>query len=81
MRVLGFLELKSCKGIRYSRMHIDRLERAVAFPKRVMMGSNTVAWVEEEIDAWLKAKADSCRQPDPAADQRKSRHRGKGGAA
>jgi prophage regulatory protein len=56
MRFLRFPELKSEKGIPYSRMHIDRLEKADNFPKRVRLSSMTVAWVEEEVDAHLAAK-------------------------
>lgn len=41
----------------YSRMHVDRLEKAGKFPKRVKLGENSVGWFEHEIDAWLKAKA------------------------
>jgi prophage regulatory protein len=48
-------------------MHIDRLEKAGKFPKRVRVGANAVAWIEEEIDGWQKAKADA-RSPalDPS---------------
>jgi prophage regulatory protein len=56
MRLLRFPDLKALKGIPYSRMHIDRLEKAGQFPKRVHLSSMTVAWVEEEIDAHLKTK-------------------------
>jgi prophage regulatory protein len=46
------------KGIRFSRQHIDRLEKhdPPKFPRHVDVGENTVAWVEEEIDAWVDAK-------------------------
>jgi prophage regulatory protein len=55
MRLLNFPELPE-KGIRYTRTHIDRLEKAGKFPKRVRPSANRVAWVEDEIDDWLKAK-------------------------
>jgi prophage regulatory protein len=54
MRILRFPELK--RRIGYSRMHIDRLERAGMFPKRIRLGSNSVGWIEAEIDQWLKEK-------------------------
>ena len=40
----------------FRSMHIDRLEKAGGFPKRVHLSSMTVAWVEDEIDAHLKEK-------------------------
>ena len=43
----------------YSGMHIDRLEKAGRFPKRVRLGENAVGWVEEEIDAWISAKVEA----------------------
>lgn len=61
MRFLRFPQLSSDKGIDYSRMHIDRLEKAGNFPARVQVGPNTVAWVEEEIDAWQKARVERRR--------------------
>jgi prophage regulatory protein len=59
VRFLRFPELKSEKGIPYSRMHIDRLEKADNFPKRVRLGPMTVAWVEAEIDAHLASKMEN----------------------
>ena len=52
-RLLGFKQLKTEKGISYCRMHIDRLEKAGRFPKRVHVGENRVAWIEAEIDGWV----------------------------
>jgi len=37
----------------YSAAHIDRLEKAGRFPKRVQLGPCRVGWVESEILAWL----------------------------
>jgi prophage regulatory protein len=45
-----FKELEAA-GIPWSRVHIDRLEKAGKFPKRVRLGANTVAWVRAEIEA------------------------------
>jgi prophage regulatory protein len=56
VRFLGFADLKAMKGIRWSRMHIDRLERAGLFPKRIHLGPKTVAWAEDEIDAFAREK-------------------------
>jgi prophage regulatory protein len=59
MRYLRFPQLAAEKGINFSRMHIDRLEKAGRFPKRVRVSVNTVAWIEHEIDAYQKTKADA----------------------
>lgn len=41
-----------------SRMHLYRLERAGSFPKRVRLGPNSVGWLEEELDAWIRARVE-----------------------
>jgi len=51
-RFIRFDRLKPDFGVDYSRMHIDRLEKVGRFPKRVQLGPNSVAWVEDEIIAW-----------------------------
>jgi prophage regulatory protein len=53
-RMLRFPQVKERVG--YSRMHIDRMEKAGRFPKRVRLGPNSVAWVEAEIEAWLRER-------------------------
>jgi prophage regulatory protein len=40
----------------YSPAHIDRLEKAGRFPKRVQLGPCRVGWVESEVMAWLVAR-------------------------
>ena len=37
----------------YTIQHIYRLEKAGAFPKRVHLGANRVAWVLSEVLAWM----------------------------
>jgi Prophage CP4-57 regulatory protein (AlpA) len=37
-------------------MHLNRLESEGKFPRRVQLGAGTVAWVAEEIDAFVAAK-------------------------
>ena len=46
-------ELKSLFGIPYSFQHIARLEAAGRFPKRIQLGQNRVAWLWEEVEAWI----------------------------
>jgi prophage regulatory protein len=40
----------------YSKMHIDRLEKAGQFPKRIKIGVGRVVWKQSEVVAWLEAK-------------------------
>jgi prophage regulatory protein len=46
-------ELKSMCGIPYSAQHIQRLEHAGQFPKRIRLGRNRVAWLLSEVEAWI----------------------------
>jgi prophage regulatory protein len=39
--------------VSFTRQYVDRLERQGRFPRRVRLGANSVAWFEDEIDAWL----------------------------
>ena len=64
MRILRFPELKDFKGIGYSRMHIDRLEKRGTFPRRVHLGPAMVGWIESEIEDWL---AERVAERDAAA--------------
>lgn len=54
-RILRFPQVR--ERVTYSRMHVDRLEKAGKFPKRIRLGDNAVGWFESEIDAWVEAKA------------------------
>ena len=68
-RFVRFPRLAPDFGIPYSRMHIDRLEKAGQFPKRVPLGPNSVAWIEDEIIAWQAdriAARDRPPEPEPA---------------
>jgi prophage regulatory protein len=55
--VLRFPDLRSRKGITFSRVHLARLEAAGHFPRRIRLSVNSVGWLEHEIDGWLSAKA------------------------
>jgi predicted DNA-binding transcriptional regulator AlpA len=55
LRFVRYKDLKM-KGIMWTRVHVDRLEKDSKFPKRVHLGPATIAWVESEIDAFVACK-------------------------
>ena len=64
MRFVGKKELRQL--VLYSPQHIQRLEDAGRFPKRVRLGSGPrcrVGWVEEEVQDWLKERIQQRDQP------------------
>ena len=68
MRILDVPDLRD-RGIKYSRPHLQRLEDAHKFPRRMKIGSGKfgrIGWVEDEIDAWLEAKAATRERPEEA---------------
>ena len=52
MRVLIFTDLRE-RGVRYSREHIRRREKAGTFPLHIELGEGRIGWFEHEIDEWL----------------------------
>jgi predicted DNA-binding transcriptional regulator AlpA len=57
--LLTYPELKSKKGISYSRQHISRLEKEGKFPRRIQISPSRIGWYEHEIDAWVIEKAEA----------------------
>jgi prophage regulatory protein len=63
MRLISWGDLEPKKGIRYCRDHTRRLSKSGRFPKPVQLSNRRIAYIEEEIDAWIAAKLaarDSC---------------------
>jgi prophage regulatory protein len=56
MRLLIYPQLKSEKGIDYTREHLRRKVKAREFPAPIPLSDARIAWVEEEIDAWLEER-------------------------
>jgi prophage regulatory protein len=56
VRLLSFPELRTEKGIRFSRQWIHRLVKAGQFPAPLKLGEATNGFVEAEIDAWIIAR-------------------------
>lgn len=53
-------------GIRYSAVHLNRLEKAGQFPRRIRIGGNRVGWIAEEVEAWMEEKIKARNQELPA---------------
>ena len=54
-----------------SGVSIDRREAAGEFPRRIRLGPNAVAWLEDEIEAWIDARAEERGPlPEPQGLQR-----------
>ena len=57
MRMVSKRQLKEL--VLYSSQHIQRLENAGQFPKRVRLGNGPrgrVGWIESEVQEWLQKK-------------------------
>jgi predicted DNA-binding transcriptional regulator AlpA len=64
VKLLRYCDLNETRGITYSRRHLRRLEDTLKFPRRVMIGPKTPAWIESEVDehlAGLMASRDKVR--------------------
>lgn len=56
MRLSRFSALKA-SGIVTNRTTLARWIDQQGFPKPIPLGPNTVAWNQDEVDAWVKARA------------------------
>jgi len=54
IRILSKKDLRAL--VLYSPAHVDRLEKAGRFPKRVQLGPCRVGWVESEVLDWLQER-------------------------
>lgn len=53
----------------YSRGHIARLESAGKFPRRRRIGARTAAWLESEIEEWMRSRPMAAEvRPDSGGD-------------
>ena len=55
LRILRFPDLKDA-GIVDNRATLYRWIKLYGFPKGVLLGPNTRAWSQDEIDAWLRSR-------------------------
>jgi prophage regulatory protein len=58
LRLLRFGEVRQRTGL--SRSTIWRMERRGAFPRRIKVSLNVVAWREDEVSEWIRFKLERC---------------------
>ena len=54
MTLIGLKELQS--RVPKSRTWFWRMERAGLFPARRRIGPNSIAWVSDEVEQWIKSR-------------------------
>jgi predicted DNA-binding transcriptional regulator AlpA len=57
VKYLRFADLRA-RGIVFNRQTLANWIKEQGFPAGVKLGPNCRAWPEDEIDAWLKARAE-----------------------
>ena len=67
MKVLSYPELKTEKGIRFSRQWIAKLIKAGQFPAPIKLGPSTAGFIETEIDGWIEGRIRERGRPKNAA--------------
>jgi len=57
MRLLNYAQLRQKMGDGfYVRDHLRRLVKEGKFPAPVPISDRRIAWIEDEVDAWLAAR-------------------------
>lgn len=57
MKLLRLMQVMDCTGL--ARSTIYKLMDEKSFPKQVSLGARSVAWVENEVQDWIKDKVDN----------------------
>jgi prophage regulatory protein len=75
-KIVGFNDLPQY-GIKWSRVHVSRLEKEGKFPKHLNLAPQSIGWLEEEILAWIDERAaarsrGNAADPAASAEARKS---------
>jgi prophage regulatory protein len=55
-RLVPFDRLNPDWGINYSRDHLRRKVKAREFPKPVPVSDSRIAWLQEEVEAWIASR-------------------------
>jgi prophage regulatory protein len=54
--------------IPYSASQIYRLEHQDRFPRRLRIGPNRVAWLQDEVESWVQQRIDDRRKTQMLPD-------------
>jgi prophage regulatory protein len=65
MKILSKKQLRDY--VLYCPAHIQRLENAGKFPKRIRLGQNRVGWLEQEVLDWLSERIASRSTDAPSS--------------
>lgn len=68
MKLIRMRQVLQTTGL--SRMTIYRLERRGEFPQRRRLGRNSVAWIDEEVDAWVESRPAAVTAPSRSKNDR-----------
>ena len=55
MKFVRYQDLKAL-GIPFSRVHVDRLQKAGQFPKKIKLGLNTAVYSQTEVEQYLASR-------------------------
>ena len=67
MRILSKKDVRAL--VLYSPAHVDRLEKAGRFPRRIQLGPCRVGWIESEVLAWLEERIKQRDASGPSGSQ------------
>lgn len=71
---MRFLRLKQvCSKCGISHMTVYRHEKAGTFPRKVRLGVNSIAYLEEEIEQWMQERVAARDQPLNEQDKEHAR--------
>ncbi len=56
-KLIGFSDLRTEKGIGYSRDHLRRMVKQGRFPKPIPLSAARIAWRESDIDGWIDERS------------------------
>jgi prophage regulatory protein len=69
-KLLSYKDLKERGVTKLSLLQLSRYEDAGEFPRRIRLSHKSIAWVENEINAWLEERLAN-RETEAAAQRAK----------
>lgn len=69
-KLLSLADLKSKKGIPFSRSHVHRKTKNGTFPQPIKLGPGTSMnlWLESEIDEWIASRVSDRDAKNPVVE-------------